>query len=538
MSSVKPLSRKLRIAILDRDLVKAASMLRKVEHWPVRRLTVEDRATLLDFMTRCIDYDTSWCGTAALKLRGFKVANPTLCTTAHLLLAEGLLCFQCAKVSVDYQKAAEHFQNVLNLPASLFPGPEERSYALYSLARCLYKLDQHEDALQKIGDLRATDRRPSQLGGALVNALEGWIRFRLNDREAARRLFEAAVPIFREHENWMHLGNVLSALGRLARRRDLSRSEQRLREALDAFGKDASIAGHRYVARARRNLAKTLRLLALEKNAPQDRRSEALRLLEDAAKAYKKHGNHYERADVWNIRAGLLLDRGEKGDLHEAGQSIQNGYELVQHSQDAALVENRLLWVSKALRTPDSDDAGRARGILDDIGNLASKLRDQGNPRLWIRWLVARAQVLLGDPWYDLDGAQHCVTDALQTTGMDKADYLVRQILSLQTTIQQRRNEIVVFGTSTARVREIGLESAILELERNVWQYFLAQNRRNASQTAKELHIGFSRQRRIEAGQKRYSTNRSLPAAGTVVKMPDKAAKANRSGGLEKYPAS
>jgi tetratricopeptide (TPR) repeat protein len=503
MPPFDPLPSDLRSAIRDRDLKRASALLLSVQEPPIRHLSDDDKAALADFMARCSDHDPMWLRGAKSRIIRLKI--PPLSTCAHILLAEGLVSFQRARVSTHYEKAAEYFQNVLNLPISIYDGGEERAYAQYSLARCSYKLGRYDAALQQIEELRRSERSPRELGSALVNMLEGWIQFRLNDVARAAKLFKSAQSLFNKYRSWINLGNTLSALGRIERRQNLKASEQYLRDALTAFRRDRSTIEHRYMGRAYRNLARTLRLLALEGDNPESRREETLTLLEKAAGIYRRRGNHHERADVFNIRAGVLLDQGDRQSLNLAVDSIHEGYKLVKQSQDAVLVENRILRALKTLKSPDTDEPVTARDILDEIEPLASKLKDMGNTRLWARLRTAQARILLGIPWCDAAGAQKLADEALKTIGNNRSDYLVREILALSTEIGESR-QTGVFGTNAMRVQEIGLESAINELETSIWWYFLKRNRNSETKTRAALRIGFPRQKRIEAGRKRYSS--------------------------------
>lgn len=508
MHTLDRLPKELKIAIRERDLRRASVLLQDLQHCSIRQLSDDDKAMLADFTARCIDYDPIWLDTAERRVDSLKTTNAPLSVCAHFFLAKGLLQFHRAKIAQHYEMAALHFQELLALPTSMCPAIDERAYGLYSLARSLYKTGEHQLALRTIATLRTTDKSPSELGNALINMLEGWIQFRLNDIQSAKDLFGAAHEIFASHKDWINVGNTLSALGRMERRTNLGASAKYLKDSLKAF-ELGKATNHRYYGRACRNLARTLRQQALDGDSSDESWQRSLLLLDKAVEICKQCGNHHERADIYNIRASLLLDKGDDDSRRQAGKYIRAAQKLLTNTQDAVLVENVILRSLKSLGTPDVDDPIRAKTILETREPLAMKLKDQGNLRLWARFRVAQAKVLMEVPWCDYEGAEHLIADALEAVGDNQTDYLVREILSLSSGLDEKRKRDVVFGITANRVREIGLDSALEELEASIWRHFCAANKTNVAKTRRDLHIGFKRQQRIEKHKNKYPNLRS-----------------------------
>jgi tetratricopeptide (TPR) repeat protein len=503
---------KLKSAILERNLGRASVLLQELQRRPLRNLSSDEKAMLADFTARCIDHDPSWLTTAERRINALKTTNASSAVGIHFLLATGLLHFQRARVAQDYEEAARYFRQLLQFPEILSPAADERAYGLYSLSRCYYKTGQYKPALEQIAILRTTDRNPRGLGSALINMLEGWIRFRLDDAELAKNLLEAAHVLFSEHKDWINVGNTLSALGRMERRRSLESSERYLRNGLQAF-RQCGVTNHRYYARICRNLAKTLRLQAIERHTPDQRGKEAFSLLETARKVYEVCGTHHERADVYNLLAALLLDQESDEARQKAGNYIHHAHQLAKNSYDAVLVDNHILRSLKLLVSPDTDARDDAKHALEKLEPLAVKLKDLGNRRLWARFRMAQANVLIKSPWCDYSGAENLVAEALATVGNHSHDYLVREILSFSSHLADIQKREVVFGTTATKVREMGLDAALAPLEVSIWRHFLAENNGNEAKTRKDLHIGFTRQKRIEKNKLKYAHLRSDQAS-------------------------
>src|SRR5690348_3650167 len=182
----------------------------------------------------------------------------TLADYIHLRMAEGVV----AMSEEEPDAAIGHFEFILDLK------DEVRDQELLAIAhfwkgRCQRKKGEYDDALQHA--IQGRDLA-LQLGhqrmAAVMRVLEGWLSFQKGKpREALKTLAEAE-EILGKTDDYVTLGNIYSAHGRIAQRE--ARYEDAVEYYLRAIEKYKQRSpGHRNLARSLANLAYAQRLIAL-----------------------------------------------------------------------------------------------------------------------------------------------------------------------------------------------------------------------------------------------------------------------------------
>jgi tetratricopeptide (TPR) repeat protein len=284
----------------------------------------------------------------------------------YLRMAEGM----AAMSEESKEEAIRHFDFVLSLEQET-DDKELLSIANFWKGRCLRMKGEYDQALAyavKGRDLAL--ELGHQPMAAVMRVLESWLFFQKGDAKQAIEILQAAEAILSKTDDYLTLGNIHSAYGRIARR------QGRYQHAIENF--TAAIARyrkrdprHRNVARSLNNMAYVKRLIALQlrrkidadaarrrKAATRGRagedkaklpyrtrfeqlREEALAELAEAAAIYEQYGNHHGLGSVHLNYGYLHLDN---GDLDHAETEAKMAFRLGEQRHDHILMaRTRLL---------------------------------------------------------------------------------------------------------------------------------------------------------------------------------------------------
>jgi tetratricopeptide (TPR) repeat protein len=266
----------------------------------------------------------------------------------YLRMAEGMV----AMFDEATQEAIRHFDFVRSM-ASEISDRELLSVANFWKGRCLRMRGEYEQALAYTveGKKIALELGHAPMA-AVMQVLESWLNFQKEDFKAAEQALREAHAVLRETDDYLTLGNIHSAYGRIARRQ--GRYQHAIENFETAIGEyKKREPQHRNVARSLANLAYVKRLIVLQlgrkinsyaarkrKNSddtsPMQRaqywlrltelRDEALAALDEAAAIYAMHPHHHGMGNVHLNRAYLFLDQGEVAKAEaEAGAAFQVG---------------------------------------------------------------------------------------------------------------------------------------------------------------------------------------------------------------------
>jgi endonuclease/exonuclease/phosphatase family metal-dependent hydrolase/tetratricopeptide (TPR) repeat protein len=254
----------------------------------------------------------------------------------------------------DPRAALNHLDFILAIGGDL---PDQRAVALANFwkARVLRQAGEYDSALQfvqKARDLAASVGLPTL--AAVIQTQESWVLFQKGATKEAVRVLQEAEAALRDTDDFITLGNIQSAYGRIARREGRYEHAIRYFEAsLDLFRHRPSLEGH--YARSLANIAKAKRLLAdelrrrmdadlerrqsrgaetgLERNAGKARDLERMRqLLEEAQtelaeadEIYRRFPSHHGSG---NVRIGFSEIYLDLGHLDEADEAAAKAFDL------------------------------------------------------------------------------------------------------------------------------------------------------------------------------------------------------------------
>jgi tetratricopeptide (TPR) repeat protein len=275
----------------------------------------------------------------------------------YLRMAQGMV----AMFDEAVQQAIHHFDFVRSLAGEISER-EVLAVANFWKGRCLRMRGEYEQALAYTveGKNIALELGHTPMA-AVMQVLESWLHFQKEDLKAAELALREAHKILQESDDYLTLGNIHSAYGRIARR------QGRYQHAIEHF--EAAIGEykkrdpqHRNVARSLANLAYVKRLIMrqvarkIDSDAALQRRNsdsqgsmsraqyflrltelqqEAFAALDEAAQIYAIHPHHHGTGNVHLNRAYLLLDN---GDVEQAEEEAGAAFEIGQQKQDNILM--------------------------------------------------------------------------------------------------------------------------------------------------------------------------------------------------------
>jgi tetratricopeptide (TPR) repeat protein len=418
--------------------------------------------------------DVGYPGRALLKqlLSAFSASCPeslTLLEYAHLRMADGLV----AMSEEEFAKAIKNFNTVLTLENEI-SDKQMIAIANFWMGRCLRRQGRYEDALSFVAkgrDLAMQLKYPKM--AAVMQVLEGWVAFQEGHPEQAAKILGEAEEVLADTDDYVTLGNISSAYGRIARRQGNSEHAlSKFEKAIELYNKRDPY--NRNLARSFVNIAFVKRLLALQlgnkidseaaklrkkskkksKPSPAPKlpsreqrtqlRQQAFEHLTKAQEIYQRYDDHRGNGNVHITLGYLNLDDGE---LDRAAAEAATAFRLGAEKKDSVLkARARMLQSSVqgamfegqidqgASRVPSSQLACEfAREALD------SALHTQN------RRLIAKAHITLGlalclDFPDDLEPAQQCVEAASALLKTSHQDYVWRELQDLKRKIRGAGN--------------------------------------------------------------------------------------------------
>ncbi|MBV9073984.1 MAG: hypothetical protein JOZ10_10155, partial [Acidobacteria bacterium] len=300
-------------------------------------------------------------------------------------------------------------------------------------ARAHRKKGEYDAALRDIVEARRLASRvhESKLT-ALIQVQEAWINFQLGRPKEGLRLLEQAEVALKSSDDWLALGNIESARGRIVRRSgEYAEAIHHFENAIAIYAR--RYPNHRNLARALVNSAYVKRLIALQLRKQIDSRlgtkpdgeprggahsrylklcRDALDQLHHAGEIYAHHQHHGGTGTVLVNAGQLHLDQ---GDFERAAHESGKAYELAQQKHDQILMARArvLLAACENARVEeqleDADlalHANLARQYADEAIALAQATE---NRRLLAGAYLARGSTAANDFFQDWDEAKKYV---------------------------------------------------------------------------------------------------------------------------------
>jgi len=422
--------------------------------------------------------DVGFSGRPLLKrlLSHFSNASPetlTLLEYAHLRMADGLV----AMSEEEFPKAIKSFNTVLTLENEI-SDKQMIAIANFWMGRCLRRQGRYEDALSFVAkgrDLAMQLKYPKM--AAVMQVLEGWVAFQEGHPEQAAKILGEAEEVLADTDDYVTLGNISSAYGRIARRQGNSEHAlSKFEKAIELYNKRDPY--NRNLARSFVNIAFVKRLLALQlgnridseaarlrkkaakkskansKSLPPPKlpsreqratlRKEAFEHLHKAREIYERYDDHRGNGNVHITLGYLKLDDGE---LDRAAAEAATAFRLGAEKKDSVLKARARMLQSAvqgamfegqieegSSRVPSSQLACEfAREALDSARHTQN------------RRLIAKANITLGlalclDFPDDLEPAQQCVEAASALLKPAHQDYVWRELQDLKRKIRGAGN--------------------------------------------------------------------------------------------------
>jgi tetratricopeptide (TPR) repeat protein len=396
-------------------------------------------------------------------------------------------------------------------------------------ARCHRKKGQYDEALKHaaLGREKALELGFEKMA-AVMRVLESWLLFQRGQPRDAARILDQAEQALRHTDDYITLGNIYSAYGRMVRRRGNYQEALKLfSRAIEHFQKRS--LQHRNLARSLVNIAYVQRLIALEisrqidaenlkrrktaGSAPRARaerhweryqqtRAEALNNLEKAEKIYRHHNQHHGIGSVHENRGLLYLD---SGDLDGAAEQAEAGYNIGQQENDYILIaRSRLLQCTiehAKLEEGIEGAAGaweHAQAARDYAREAVEAARHTQNQRLLARTYIAKGLTACNSFFNDLEDANHCCDTATSFLRTVDHDDLGEQLQLLKQKLARRGSIDPILRlwtqgvTSGKTYQQINEQFAELVIPK-VWE----KEGKKVQRVAKRLSISPKKVRRI-----------------------------------------
>ncbi len=449
----------------------------------------------------------------------------------HLRMAEGLVEMYDERV----QAAVRHFEFVLSVAADI---DDQSMIAIthFWTGRCFRKSGRYDEATQACQRAIEIARDlgfPRMV--AIMQVMESWLLFQKGRSSDAVRILKEAEAALSTTDDYISLGNIHSAYGRIARRD--GKYDQAIAHgarAVQEYGKHHS--QHRNLARSLANMAFVERLSALELRRKIDRdaarrargkvpaaegagplnggrkaadfarldevREAALRHLAEAQAIYNKF--HYFRGEgnVHSIRGAIYLDSGE---LDRAEVEALEAQRLGEAKQDLILTaRGRILRcqienarVEEGIE--DTEDPARharqARQCALEAIALAEQtenIRLQARARIWFGLTVSN------EFFDETDLARQYHDRAAQMIKPDGHDYIWDDLQAL-------RNRVWGAGSVDAKLREwshgVTGDKTFQELEEEFAEFLIPKvwelEDRKVSRVAEKLKVSPKKVRRV-----------------------------------------
>lgn len=399
---------------------------------------------------------------------------------SYLQLAQGL----AGMLDERFEEAIGQLESALAFGSGGVLDRQAVSIANFWIARCHRRLGHYDQAM--IYALKAREIAET-LGyapmAAVMRVLESWLIFQNGDSRKAEAILKEAEGILRETDDYVSLGNIQSALGRITRRAgkyDLA-LDHLTRAASEYKKRDR---WHRNAARTLVNISIVERLIALrllksvERHAELKRKNKSAAApsdgpdgkqlrqrfqqihakasahLEEAKRIYRRYDDHRGFGNVHLNFGYLSLDRGDlsqaakqAAETHRLGKAIADHIlmargRILQSAVEGAKYEEQLD------ELPDVSQHGRlacdyAREAVEHAGYTE-------NIRLQAKACIALGLALSNEPFYDLDGARECAEKAGRLLKYGTHDYLQEEFYEL-------RRKILTKGAVIPKLREWSL---------------------------------------------------------------------------------
>jgi tetratricopeptide (TPR) repeat protein len=454
--SIAEVAEKLAGALARREVEQGFALLREAaEQLEAIDSAQESAARLVLVVAEWVDAGYSDHRLIEILLRKFPPERRRKMPVSEYLLLRMAEAFSCI-AQEDADGAIHLLQFVIQAEREL-NDPRLMVLTHFWKGRAHRKKGEYEAALHDIVEARRLAGRMGESKlTSLIQIQEGWINFQLGRGKEGLRLLDQAEAGLKQTDDWLALGNIESARGRIVRR------SGEYAQALHHFDGAVSIYARRYpnhrnLARALVNAAYVKRLIALQLRKQIDSRTskttegsggahakysklcrDALEQLHRAGEIYAHHQHHGGTGTVLVNAGQLHLDQ---GDFDRAAQEALKAYDLAQQKHDHILMaRSRVLQAAcenarVEEQLEDSDlalHANLARQHADEAISLAQQTE---NRRLTAGAYLARGNTAANDFFQEWDEAKKYVDLAASLISPEDKDHLWEELAMLKSRI-------------------------------------------------------------------------------------------------------
>jgi tetratricopeptide (TPR) repeat protein len=463
-------------------------------------------------------------------LAGFTTEKRTslpLTDYLQLRMAEAVVAMRREELA----QALEHLSAVLVIEKDM-GDPRIAVIAGLWKARCLRKAGEYEQALEVTRQsMKLAKREGLAHLAALLRTLESWMLFQQGESKEAVRILQEAEAVLRDTDDYITLGNIQSAYGRIALREGrYDHAMQYFDASIELFAKRSSMEG--YLARSLTNIAQAKRFLALQlrrsidakrerqrnnnqPELPADKKDKAGQLermyellrnaQEDLAKAdeiYRRRGNHHGTGNVDVNYAQICVDL---GDLDMAEKRASEAFELGATKADyllmcrARVVQATVANARFEEQIGEADDPSRFAQLANDCAKEAVALGERTESRrLVAQAYICEGMTLVNGFFNNSEKARACCDQAETYLNHDRHDALWQEVEILRSRILHAGLEDPnLRAWSQGAVGDKSLQEVVADFEevliRRVWE----REGRKVSRVANKLAVSPKKVRRV-----------------------------------------
>lgn len=398
-------------------------------------------------------------------------------------------------------------------------------------ARCLRKAGEYEQALEVTrGSMRQAEAEGLAHLAALLRTLESWMVFQRGESKEAVRILQEAEAVLRDTDDYITLGNIQSAYGRIAMREGrYDHAMQYFELSIEFFEKRPPLEG--YLARSLTNIAQAKRFLAMQLRRSIDARRERQRANQlspleskkdnahqlermhdllrtaqaDLAKAdeiYRRRGNHHGIGNVDVNYAQISVDL---GDLDVAEKLATEAFELAGTKADyllmcrARIVQATVANARFEEQIEETDDPSRFAQLANDCAREAVALGERTESRrLSAQAYICEGMTLVNGFFNNTERARVCCDQAETQLNHDRHDALWQEVEILRSRILRAGLEDPnLRAWSQGAVGDKSLQQVVADFEevliRRVWE----REGRKVSRVANKLAVSPKKVRRV-----------------------------------------
>jgi tetratricopeptide (TPR) repeat protein len=396
-------------------------------------------------------------------------------------------------------------------------------------ARCFRKSGEYDSALEYAQKARriACEIQLTTLA-AVIQMSESWLLFQKGSSKEAVRVLQEAESALRHTDDYITLGNIQSAYGRIARREGrYEQGVQYFEASLELFRRSPS--PERHYARSFTNIAKTKRLLAMEvrrrMDADRERRQngkafsapgansnkskdlermrqllqEAQTELAQASEIYERFPSHHGEGNVQLGFAEIALDLDH---LDEADRAANAAFELGAMKQDYLLMCRARIaqaTIANARYEEQIEDSDRFAQLAYDCAREAVAFAEHTQSRRMLaRAYIWQGLILMNGFFQEPEIARASAAKAEEFLSVDRHGALWEDLKILQAKILRRSKlDPNLRAWSQGVVGDKTLEEVAEEFEALLVSKVWEREGRKVSRVAQRLSVSPKKVRRL-----------------------------------------